>query len=96
MLTVPIGQVLRREIPAGIVDEPGIVDEHRAAIFIVVEATDVRASGSVRRSACRQTSGNDQQPQNGECSCHEQHPTLTLVWHPCGWIGEYKTVGGRP
>ena len=50
MLTVAIDYALRRGTLAR------IVDEHRAAIFVIVEPTDVPGAGStsVRGSACRQ------------------------------------------
>ena len=56
MLTVSIDYAMRRGTLAR------IVDEHRAAILIIVEATDVPGAGStaVRCSARRQACEGDQ------------------------------------
>ena len=66
MLTISIDCALRRGTLAG------IVDEHGAAILVIVEATDVPGarSTSVRGSACGQASEGNQQHQNCECFCH--------------------------
>jgi hypothetical protein len=66
MLAISIDYALRRGTVAR------IVNEHRAAILVIVEATDVRGAGStsVRGSACRQASQGNQQHQNCECFCH--------------------------
>ena len=66
MLTVSIDYAMRRGTLAR------IVDEHRAAILIIVEATDVPGAGStaVRCSARRQACEGDQHHQNCECFCH--------------------------
>jgi hypothetical protein len=66
MLAVSIDYALRRGSVAR------IVNEHRAAILVTVEATNVPGAGStsVRGSASRQFSEGNQQHQNYECFCH--------------------------